>query len=74
MLNLLSGLRSRITQPVRFRVGGNSLDGSKYNANAGQMITFNLNTTGVDSIKNSPVTVGPQLAKTLKGLLSVSPL
>ena len=68
MLNLLSALSSRITQPLRIRVGGNSLDGSKYNPKADKMITFNLNANPAD-IKNIPVTYGPQLAKTLKVVL-----
>lgn len=64
MINYLKAIRSRISQPLRLRVGGNSLDGSFYDPNATQMISFNL--ASIDAgIKNVPVIYGPQVATTL---------
>lgn len=64
MKNYLRNLRSRISNPLRLRIGGNSLDGSMYNSSAEQMITFNLYSAKTD-VKNIPVTYGPQILSTL---------
>ena len=65
MVSYLGNIKSRITQPLRLRVGGNSLDGSIYDPNAKQMITFNVASTA-NGVANVPVTFGPQVASTLK--------
>ncbi|KAF8307205.1 uncharacterized protein EI90DRAFT_3297843 [Cantharellus anzutake] len=68
VINLLSALSSRTAQPLRLRIGGNSVDaGSKYDPNAKKMINFNLNST-FKAVPNLPVTYGPQLLTTLKKL------
>lgn len=64
MKNYLTNLRSRISNPFRLRVGGNSLDGSVYNPDSPHMITFNLAVID-NGVKNVPVTYGPQVLTTL---------
>lgn len=65
MKNYLKNLASRISESLRIRVGGNSLDGSVFNPTASKMLTFDLQSTK-DGIKNIPVTFGPQVATTLE--------
>lgn len=62
--NYLKNLRSRMSNPFRLRIGGNSLDGSFYNSSAKQMITFDL-TSAAAGVENSPVTYGPQVLSQL---------
>lgn len=60
----LKNLKSRISNPLRLRVGGNSLDSSFYNPNATTMFTFNVIKS--NTIANQPVTYGPQVLTTIK--------
>lgn len=64
MKNYLTNLRSRISNDLRLRIGGNSLDGSIYNPNATQMLSFNITPIG-EGVLNKPVTYGPQVLTTL---------
>ena len=64
MKNYLINLRSRTSNNLRLRLGGNSLDGSIYNPNATKMISFNLAPPS-GGVKNVPVTYGPQVLTTL---------
>jgi hypothetical protein len=64
MKNYLTNLRSRISNNLRLRVGGNSLDGSIYNRNATKMISFSL-APAEGRIANVPIIYGPQILTTL---------
>lgn len=68
--NYLKNIGTRISSPLRIRVGGNSLDGSVFNPSASKMITFDIQSPA-NGVKNIPVTYGPQVATTLKASVAL---
>ncbi|KAI5124955.1 hypothetical protein M0805_007382 [Coniferiporia weirii] len=63
--NYLSNIQTRAKNPVRVRVGGNSMDDSTFNSSQSQMIVF---PSAAQNINDQPVTYGPVLYDVLAEL------
>ena len=56
MKNYLSNVRARMTNPLRIRIGGNSMDDSVFNSTQAEMIVY---TGAALSPHDQPVSYGP---------------
>lgn len=67
MLNYLSNIRARMKNPLRIRIGGNSMDAATYVPTQGNMITL----TDPNAYFNDvPVDFGPKLWDVLNAMAS----
>lgn len=63
--NYFKNIKDRAGNPLRVRIGGNSMDDSIYNANQSNMINF---TTVAANINDQPVSFGPVLFDVLSSI------